>query len=111
MSVLLHKHAVPERRYVARVVRDTDSGLVLIKRQDVREIVEDCKRLASMVDRHTLRANNVRSTSGTMVAYIPNVIWAHLMRLGITRDPKALRRWLSRRDTRQFRVDDGRRLI
>ena len=111
MSQLLFEHTAPERRYVAKVVRDADTGLVLIKRQDVREIVEDCKRLASMVDKHVLRANNVRSTSGTMVAYIPNVIWAHLMQLGITRDQKALRKWLSRRDARQFRVDDGRRLI
>ena len=111
MSEVLLDYTVPERRYVARVERDADSGLVLIKRQDVRGIVEDCKRLASMVDPHLQRTNNVRSASGTMVAYIPNVIWAHLMKLGITRDEKALRKWLSRRDARAFRVDDGRRLI
>jgi hypothetical protein len=90
---------------VTCLVRDTETGRPLIvSRQKTDAIVDFNKRLAGLFDRHTMRGR------GRMVANIPNVIYWRLHRLGITRDRKALLKWLSRRDARFFRVDDGRPL-
>lgn len=41
------------------------------------------------------------------VARIPMVIYEELMRLGITRDPKAMKKWLNDPDNRVFRTREG----
>jgi|SRR5579864_1224531 len=101
----------PETGRRTRVVRDADTGLPLIVNdQHVTPIVDDCKRAASMVDRHEQRRRRTRGAGIVQVAEIPFVIWNQLQRLGIAQDQQALMKWLSRRDSRAFRVDDGRPL-
>jgi hypothetical protein len=90
---------------VTSLARDAETGrLLILARQKTDAIVDFNKRLAGMFDRHATRGR------GRMVANIPNVVYWRLHRLGITRDRKAMLRWLSRRDARFFRVDDGRPL-
>ena len=106
MQRILYERADPDRSYLTEITRDDETGLPLIfQKQDVRPIVEDAKRYASNFDPHQARKQNWRQ-----VAVIPNVIWARLAAQGITKDRKALMKWLSRRDARFFRTDAGRRL-
>jgi hypothetical protein len=99
---LRHDHAA---QLMTALVRDSESGLpVIISRQKTDAIVSFNKQLANLFDRNAARG------CGRMVASIPNVIYWHLHRMGITQDRKALLQWLSRSDTRFFRVDDGRPL-
>jgi hypothetical protein len=110
MSSLILERNTPETGKRTRIERDPESGCVLIRSiQDTDPIVDDCKRMATARDRHEISAASRRG--GVMVANIPIVMWLQLVRLGITRDEKALRKWLSRRDTRHLRTDDGRSLI
>ena len=46
----------------------------------------------------------------TQIASIPIVVWHQLVAEGIHRDETALLKFLSERDNRFFRVDDGRKL-
>ncbi len=94
-----------------RVVVDTDTGLpLIIKTQNTRPIVEANKRMANAVDRHVQRRRRLKGAGTTQIASIPIVIWHQLVAEGIDRDQQALQRWLSERDTRLFRVDDGKKL-
>lgn len=94
-----------------RVVVDIETGLPLImKTQNARPILEANKRLASLVDRHQQRRRRLKGAGTTLVASIPIVVWHRLVALGIHRDQRALLKWLSERDNRAFRVDDGRKL-
>jgi len=87
------------------VTRDSETGrLLIISKQKTEAIVDANKRLANLFDRNAMRGR------GRMVASIPVDTYWNLHRLGITRDRKALLQWLSRRDTRFLRVDDGRPL-
>jgi hypothetical protein len=94
-----------------RVVVDHETGLpLIIKRQNTRPIVEANKRRANAVDRHQQRRRRLKGAGTTQIASIPIVVWHRLVALGIHRDEKALLKWLSERDNRAFRVDDGRKL-
>jgi hypothetical protein len=89
-----------------QIVRDAETGLPLIVRtHDSQPIMDANKRQAAAFDKHTARRAGV-----VHVARIPKPVYARLVRMGITRDPKAFDAWLSARDNRVFRVDDGRRL-
>lgn len=92
--------------------RDDDTGLLVFKRhQNLAGIVEFNRQLAAIQDRHAARARRLRGNSNTIhVAEIPMVIWLRLEKLGITKDDKALKKWLSQREARAFRCDDGRKL-
>lgn len=101
----------PDAGRRTRVIIDGETGLPLIvNTQATAPIVEANKRAQSLFDPHVARQNNVGSSGMTRVASIPNVVWMRLKKMGITRDPKALERWLDRRDARFFRTDDCRRL-
>jgi hypothetical protein len=94
-----------------RVVRDSETGLpLIISSQNLAPIVRDCRNRAAEADPHALRKANVSGAGMVQVAEVPFVIWNNLQKLGITKDRKALMQWLSRRDNRVFRVDDGRKL-
>jgi hypothetical protein len=101
---LFQNHDAP-RAVATRIVRDRETGLpVIVTRQATQQIVDDNKRTAGMFDKQASRGKP------RMVANIPAVVWLRLMKLGITRDRRALLKWLSRRDARFFRTDDGRPL-
>lgn len=110
-TVLFNKYNGTTRRRT-KIIADQETGLplIMVHHQDVRPIVEDNKRLANNVDRHDQFRRRTRGAGMVQVASIPNIIYWRLARMGITRDPKALRKWLSRRDARLFRTDDGRNL-
>lgn len=94
-----------------RVVVDSDTGLpLIIKTQNVRPITEANKLRANAIDRHQQRKRRLKGAGLTQVAEIPIVIWHQLEVEGITRDRTRLLKWLSERDMRFFRVDDGRKL-
>lgn len=105
---VLYEHVDSQRAIRTRVVRDTDSGLPLIvaQSQNTQPIIDDCARYAGVYDRH-----RARKQGGRLVAVVPAVMVNHLMRMGIWQDPQAKLAWLSRRDARGFRVDDGRPLV
>jgi hypothetical protein len=93
---------------MTRITTDPATGAVLIVRsQDYAPIVAANRRLASLFDRHQARKRAVKSGGGRYVAQIPIVEFMKLQRLGITRNKREFRLWMSRRDTRHFRVDDG----
>ena len=97
-----HDHATQQ---MTCLTRDSETGRpLIISRQKSAAIVDANKRLANLFDRQAARGR------GRMVASIPNVIYWQLHRMGITQDRKALMKWLSRRDARFFRTDDGRPL-
>src|SRR5262245_39141837 len=98
-----------ETRKRTRIVTDESGYPLIVHDQDTDPIVEDNKRQATMRDGHQLRAENVQGA--VMVAHIPNIVFWRLMKLGIAQDPKAMKKWLSRRDTRMCRTDDGRSLV
>lgn len=104
MQPLLQHYDAP-RAMLTRIVRDGETGLPLIvTQQNTLPAVDAAKRQASLFDKHAMRGRP------RMIAEIPAVIYMRLRKLGITRDRKALLKWLSRRDARFFRVDDGRPL-
>jgi hypothetical protein len=106
MSNPLYSKYDPVARRSTEVSTDPDTGkLVFIHAQNTTPIVESAKRIASSFDRHAKRPDD-----WVHVARIPLVIWQHLQRLGITKDPMALNAWLNDSDQRVFRTDDGRRL-
>jgi hypothetical protein len=101
----------PDSRKRTRVEREPGSRLFrIISEQDCASIAEECKRRSSMFDRHMARAANLRGAGTVQVAEIPMVIYHQLRRAGIAQNPQRLKKWLSRRDSRAFRVDDGRPL-
>lgn len=92
-----------------RRVRDTETGLpLIIREQDYTAIIDDNKRRQTQRDQHTLRAQNLGGA--VMVASIPLLQFFELHKRGITKNPKLMKAWLNRRDTRHFRTDDGRKL-
>jgi hypothetical protein len=94
-----------------RVVRDSETGLpLIITQQNTRPVLEDNKRMATRLDRQERRQLNRRGSGMMQVASIPFVVWQRLAAQGITKDRKRLLKWLSERDNRAFRTDDGRRL-
>jgi hypothetical protein len=96
---------------MTRVTTDPTTGCTLIVRsQDYAPIVAANRRLAARFDKHQARALAVKSGGGRLVAQIPIVEFMQLQRLGITRNTREFRLWMSRRDTRHFRVDDGSKL-
>jgi hypothetical protein len=83
---------------------DAETGLpVIVQTQDTKPIIESAKALAANFDPYQRR-------DMVHVARIPGVMWAQLNRLGITKDPAALRAWLNSREARLLRTDDGRTL-
>ena len=84
---------------------DAEAGLVITHTQDLKPIVEACKRAASNFD-----PNTWRKLGWTRVASVPAVIVQQLMREGIWQDEKRRTEWLNGRDQRVFRTDDGRKL-
>jgi hypothetical protein len=106
MTTRLYDAWNPVTRRGTEIVTDSETGLpVIIQTQDVKPIVESAKQLASAFDKHQPRPDGI-----THVARIPMVIWQQLVKLGITRDQKALNAWLDERDNRVFRTDDARRI-
>ncbi len=98
----VYHHYSPATQRSTEIVEDED-GLTFVHSQNVKPIVEQCKREAAAFD-PLVRRDTVK------VASIPLVIWRQLQRLGITNDEKALNAWLDNRDNRVFRTDDGRKL-
>jgi hypothetical protein len=94
----------PVTQRATEVTSDSD-GLTFIHSQNTKPIVESAKALAANFDPLAKRPDEI-----VHVARIPRVVWNELERLGITRDQKALDRWLNERDNRVFRTDDGRKL-
>lgn len=91
-----------------QIVRDSETGYPLIVRvHDPRPIIDANKRQAAAFNAHDVAS---RRHGVVHVARIPRPVYDRLRRMGITRDPKAFNAWLSERDNRVFRVDDGRRL-
>ena len=101
MSTLLEIYTEDTRRFTEIYWED---GLPIIRyTQDIKPIVEQCKREAS----------NFQGTNRegfTKVASIPGVIWQRIVQTGIAHDQAALNAWLDERDNRVFRTDDARRL-
>jgi hypothetical protein len=95
----------PVTTRATKITEDDEEGLVFLHTQRTAEIVESAKALASNFDPHRRNPEGI-----THVARIPMVIWQRLQRLGITRDEKALNKWLNSRECRLFRTDDGRKL-
>lgn len=95
-----------------KVIMDRDTGLpVIVTHQDTRTIIDDNRRIQNSVDKHELRRRHQRGAGGVQIASIPMVVYMRLRKLGITKDRKAMRKWLSDPQNRFFRTDDGRRLI
>lgn len=111
MGEVLFERYRPDVRMHTRIVRDRETGLpVIVVRQDTDAIVADARRQANAMDRHEERKRRTRSGGFTQVASIPLVIWRQLQLAGITRDERRLLAWLSQRETRWLRTDDGKRL-
>jgi hypothetical protein len=87
-----------------RIVRDGDTGLMIITKQDTTPILDDNKRIAAMFDPLAMRGKP------RMVANIPHVQVMWLKKMGIWHDQKRLRKFLSRPDMKWLRTDDGRPL-
>jgi hypothetical protein len=105
MRGLLYTSADPVRATETRMFRDSETGLPLILRyQDVRRIVTDVALARARFDHLAPRQHMHR------IAEIPMVIYEQQQKLGRVADRKEWLKWLSRRDTRAFRTDDGRRL-
>jgi hypothetical protein len=95
-----------------KIIFDRETGLpVIVTHQDTRAIIDDNRRLQNSVDRHELRRRHQRGAGGVQIASIPMVVYMRLRKLGITKDRKAMRKWLSDPQNRYFRTDDGRKLI
>lgn len=104
--MILYDHWDPVTRRSTTIELDAETGLPIItKVQDTRPIVESAKRIAANFDPHRARQQDF-----VHVARIPAVQWQEIVRLGIHRDPIAFNAWLSLRETRALRCDDGRRL-
>lgn len=105
----------PGRGLRTKVIMDRDTGLPLIVTEQntgaMRAIVDDNRRIQNNVDRHELRRRHLRHSGGVQIASLPMVVYMRLRALGITKDRKAMRKWLSDPNNRFFRTDDGRRLI
>jgi hypothetical protein len=95
------------------VTRDAATGLMLIQRtQDVDTILEQNARDAAA---YQPGAAARRPGGFRHVARIPLVVWGQLRELGIVQgnrvvDEQRFLRFLSERDVRKLRTDNGRRL-
>jgi hypothetical protein len=110
-GVLLYENVDPAAMKRTRVVRDSETGLpLIITEQHTKPIIEDNRRLANNVDRHDQRRRRTSGSGMVQVASIPIVIWRQLKESGVANDETRLLQWLSERDHRYFRTDDGRKL-
>jgi hypothetical protein len=108
---VLYDNTDHEARLRTRVVVDIETGLpLIITTQNVRPIIEANKKAANGVDRHVQRRRRLAGSGMTHIASIPRVVWRQLVEQGVTRDERRLLKWLSERDHRFFRVDDGKKL-
>lgn len=87
---------------------DTDTDKVTI---ETRQGAQD--RYDNLIDQNNaLRAQTSAKTpyrdGAHHVARIPMVIYEELMRKGLTRDPKAMKKWLNDPDNRVFRTREGK---
>jgi hypothetical protein len=100
----LYERYDPETQRSTEVFTDGDTGLpVFVYSQNYKPILESAKAIASSFDPHIKR-------EVVHVARIDANTWAHLVRIGIARDEKAMNAWLNSREGRAFRCDDGRKL-
>ena len=91
-------------RRLTELTLDEDTGLPIIRHtQDTKPIIDNNKRLRSNFDPLVKR-------DVTHVASIPLVVYADLVRKGVTKDPVRFNKWLDSYECRAFRVDDGRKL-
>jgi metal-dependent HD superfamily phosphatase/phosphodiesterase len=82
--------------------RDESDGLLHFQStQDVTAIVERNKAL------YNDAGERPQWGDGRVVAEIPMTLYDELQRKGITRDPKALHKWLMDPDNRAFRTMPG----
>lgn len=81
----------------------TTDKAVIETRQDVTDITEDCKAQFAATDQRARYNDGMHH-----VARIPLAILQELMQKGITKDPKAMKKWLNDPDNRSFRVRPGR---
>jgi len=109
-NVLLDIHH-PETGRRTRLI-GTENGNIIVNDQDRAAILEDNARWRAIFDKwHATQVNCDDASAGHVrVASIPMADWAHLQRLGITRNPAALRAYLNRPDAQKFRTDDCRKL-
>jgi len=92
----------PESRTTSTHHYDDTTGLTTIEtEQDVTELVESNKALYNLVDERTPWAE------GRRVASIPMNVYLDLVQKGVTKDPKAFKRWLNDPDNRFFRTSPG----
>ena len=103
MSAPLYQSYDPVTQRATEITVDADDGLVFVHSQNTRPIVESAKRIASSFD-PLVRRDTIH------VARIPMVIWQQLQKLGITKDEKALNKWLNDPDNSVFRTDDRSKL-
>jgi len=105
--LVLYEHWDPLTSRMTEVTVDEETGLPLIRHtQDYKPIVASAKRLASNFDKHIHPKQPF-----THIARIPTLEYLKLVKVGINRDARAMLAYLDMREARQFRVDDGRRLI
>ena len=99
MGNLIYERDDPLTGRRSEIETDHEAGLIFVHSQDTRPIVESAKAIASGFDPH-VRRDTVH------VARIPLVIWNQLQKLGITKDEKALNKWLNDPAHSVFRTDD-----
>lgn len=83
---------------------EIDGQWYLAQDQDASDILEINKAEYNSVDE---RARH-KSEAFNRVARLPLVVFADLERRGITKDPKAFKKWLDEPDNRHFRTRPGR---
>ena len=99
MGALIYENYDPVTRRATEIETDHEAGLVITHSQDVRQIVESAKAIASNFD-PLVRRDTIH------VARIPLVIMNQLRKLGIAQDPKRFADWLNDPDNSVFRTDD-----
>ena len=99
MGNLIYERDDPLTGRRSEIETDHEAGLIFVHSQDTRPITESAKTIASNFDPH-VRRDTIH------VARIPMVIWNQLQRLGITKDEKALNKWLNDPAHSVFRTDD-----
>jgi hypothetical protein len=110
-GVLLYENIDAPALKRTRLIRDSETGLpLIITEQNTKLIIDDNRRLAGQVDRHEQRRRRTRGSGMVQIASIPIVVWRQLQASGVARDETRLLKWLSERDHRYFRTDDGRKL-
>lgn len=86
---------------------DGDGGIYFQSEQQVSDLVDENKGNYAAVDEHA-RWGGDGDNWGRRVASIPLVLWFELEKQGITKDEKALKKWLNDNENRFFRTRPGR---